>query len=55
VKRGTSVYNGIFNLLLIQGAPDWMTGNVPQYGDLDDQHIISRSFGTAQRNSIATF
>ena len=43
MKRGASVYNGIFNLLLIQGAPDWMTGNVPQYGDLDGQHIIPAS------------
>jgi hypothetical protein len=43
VKRGTSVYNGIFNLLVIQGARDWMTGNVPQYGDLDDHHIIPAS------------
>ena len=29
-KRGTSVYNGIFNLFVIQGARDWMTGNDPQ-------------------------
>jgi hypothetical protein len=43
VKRGTSVYNGIFNLLVIQGARDWMTGNVPQHGDLDDHHIIPAS------------
>ncbi len=43
LKRGTSVYNGIFNLLVIQGARDWMTGNVPQYGDLDDHHIIPAS------------
>jgi len=43
IKRGTSVYNGIFNLLVIQGARDWMTGNVPQYGDLDDHHIIPAS------------
>jgi len=43
VKRGTSVYNGIFNLLIIQGARDWMTGNVPQFGDLDDHHIIPAS------------
>jgi hypothetical protein len=35
-KRGTSVYNGVFNLLVLQGARDWMTGDVPQYGDLDD-------------------
>lgn len=43
LRRGTSVYNGIFNLLVIQGARDWMTGNVPQYGDLDDHHIIPAS------------
>jgi hypothetical protein len=43
MRRGTSVYNGIFNLLVIQGARDWMTGNVPQYGDLDDHHIIPAS------------
>lgn len=44
-KRGTSIYNGIFNLLVLQGARDWMTGNVPQYGDLDDHHIIPASWG----------
>jgi hypothetical protein len=45
VKRGTSVYNGIFNLLVLQGARDWMTGDVPQYGDLDDHHIVPDSWG----------
>lgn len=45
VKRGTSVYNGIFNLFVLKGARDWMTGNVPQYGDLDDHHIIPASWG----------
>ena len=45
-KRGTSVYNGIFNLLVIQGARDWMTGLVPQHGDLDDHHIVPASWGT---------
>lgn len=44
-KRGTSVYNGIFNLLVLQGARDWMTGNVPQHGDLDDHHIVPQSWG----------
>ena len=39
-KRGTSVYNGIFNLLVLQKARDWMTGDVPQHGDLDDHHIV---------------
>ena len=44
-RRGTSVYNGIFNLLVLNGARDWMTGNVPQYGDLDDHHIVPQSWG----------
>lgn len=41
-RPGTSVYNGIFNLLVLRGARDWMTGNVPQYGDLDDHHIVPK-------------
>lgn len=45
VKRGTSVYNGIFNLLVLRGARDWMTGNVPQYGDLDDHHVVPKGWG----------
>lgn len=45
-KRGTSVYNGVFNLLVLQGARDWMSGTVPQHGDLDDHHIVPASWGT---------
>lgn len=44
-KRGTSVYNGVFNLLVLRGARDWMTGDVPQHGDLDDHHIVPDSWG----------
>lgn len=44
-KRGTSVYNGIFNLLVLQGARDWMSGHVPQHGDLDDHHIVPVAWG----------
>jgi len=44
-KSGTSVYNGVFNLLVLQGARDWTSGNVPQYGDLDDHHIVPASWG----------
>lgn len=47
-KRGTSVYNGIFNLLVLRGAQDWMTGKVPQYDDLDDHHIVPKDWGKAQ-------
>ena len=45
-KRGTSVYNGVFNLLVLQGARDWMSGTVPQHGDLDDHHIVPVAWGT---------
>jgi hypothetical protein len=44
-KRGSSVYNGIFNLFVIQGARDWITGNIPQHDDLDDHHIVPASWG----------
>lgn len=44
-KRGSSVYNGIFNLLVLRGARDWMMGTVPQYGDLDDHHIVPKRWG----------
>jgi hypothetical protein len=53
VKRGTSVYNGIFNLLVLRGARDWMTGNVPQYGDLDDHHIVPAAWGIKNLNGTA--
>jgi len=52
-KRGTSVYNGIFNLLVLQGARDWMTGDVPQHGDLDDHHIVPLSWGKKNLNNSA--
>jgi hypothetical protein len=45
VKRGSSVYNGIFNLLVLNGARDWMTSDIPLYGDLDDHHIVPKSWG----------
>jgi hypothetical protein len=48
-KRGSSVYNAVFNLLILQGARDWMTGDVPQYGDLDDHHIVPASWGKNNR------
>ncbi|MCY3986745.1 MAG: DUF262 domain-containing protein [Candidatus Dadabacteria bacterium] len=57
IKRGTSRYNGIFNLLVIQGARDWITGNIPQDGDMDDHHIVPSSWAegkelTTSINSI---
>lgn len=51
-KRGTSVYNGIFNLLVLQGARDWTTGTIPQHGDLDDHHIVPASWGKNLKNNL---
>ena len=51
-RRGTSVYNGIFNLLVLRGARDWMTGTVPQYDDLDDHHIVPKSWGKRRENGL---
>lgn len=48
MKRGSSVYNGIFNLLVLRGAQDWMTGHAPQYDDLDDHHIVPKDWGKSQ-------
>ena len=45
IRRGTSVYNGVFNLLVLRGAQDWASGVVPQYDDLDDHHIVPQSWG----------
>lgn len=44
-RRGGSVYNGIFNLLVLSGARDWVSGNAPQHDDLDDHHIVPKSLG----------
>ena len=52
-RRGASIYNAIFNLLILKGARDWTTGNVPQPGELDDHHIIPKSWGRANLQSRA--
>ena len=55
-RRGYAVYNGIFNLFVLNGARDWMTGAAPQYDDLDDHHIVPKKWGqeNAPESSIDT-
>lgn len=48
IRRSSAVYKGIFNLLVLKGARDWFTGNVPQHDDLDDHHIVPRAWGKAK-------
>jgi hypothetical protein len=45
-RSGTSIYNGIFNLLVLGGARDWITGSAPQHDDLHDHHIVPSSWGS---------
>ena len=45
IKFGSSTYNGLFNLLVMNGARDWITGNIPANGALDDHHIVPASWG----------
>ena len=44
-RSGSSVYYGIFNLLVLGGARDWMTGTIPQHDELDDHHIVPKAWG----------
>lgn len=44
-KKGFAVYNAIFNLLVIAGARDWISGAIPQASELDDHHIVPKSWG----------
>lgn len=55
-RLGTSVYNRLFNLLVLSGARDWVSGNVPQHDDLDDHYIVPKSLGSeyALNTSIDT-
>ncbi|HEX8525499.1 GmrSD restriction endonuclease domain-containing protein [Allosphingosinicella sp.] len=55
-KKGFAIYNAIFNLLVIAGARDWMSGAIPQPSELDDHHIVPKSWGVnhLQDNAIDT-
>ena len=52
-RRGTSVYNGIFNLIVLRGAQDWITGVSPLHDDLDDHHIVPKSWGKGRSLSTS--
>lgn len=44
VRPGNSIYNGFFNLLVVNGARDWVTGKLPVTGRADDHHIVPQRF-----------
>lgn len=44
-KPGSSIYNGTVCLLVLQGARDWVTGIAVRSKDVDDHHIVPKSWG----------
>lgn len=44
-RPGSAIYKAIFNILIIKGAKDWSTFNLPEYSVLEDHHIVPRSWG----------
>lgn len=44
VKSGQSIYNAVFNLFVLAGARDWVTGEMPPADQLDDHHIVPVSW-----------
>ncbi len=50
-KKGSAIYNAIFNLFVINGARDWSSFNLPEYDSLDDHHIVPHSVFHEQAGS----
>lgn len=44
-KKGSAIYKAIFNLLVIRGAKDWFNLDLPEHEELDDHHIVPKSWG----------
>jgi hypothetical protein len=42
-RKGSAIYNAIFNLFVINEACDWSTFDLPEYDNLDDHHIVPAS------------
>jgi hypothetical protein len=45
MNGGSAIYRAVFNLIIINGARDWITNELPEYEDLDDHHIVPKSWG----------
>ena len=48
-RSGSAIYLAIFNLLIIEGAKDWDTFEFPEYDQLDDHHIVPKSWGKQEK------
>ncbi len=48
-KKNSAIYRAIFNILIMSGAKDWLEGEAISSGDIDDHHIIPKSWGKENR------
>lgn len=44
-RAGSAIYKAIFNILVKKGARDWNTFDLPEYSELEDHHIVPKSWG----------
>lgn len=44
-KKGSAIYNAIYNIFILNEARDWSTLELPEYDSLDDHHIVPNSWG----------
>ncbi len=49
-QQGSAIYRAIFNILILNEARDWENFNLPEYSNLEDHHIVPKSWG--KRNHI---
>jgi hypothetical protein len=45
IKQNSAIYKSIFNLLVIKGAKDFQSFQLPEYSLLHDHHIVPQSWG----------
>lgn len=44
-RNGSAIYKAIFDLFILNEARDWETFELPEYEELDDHHIVPKSWG----------
>lgn len=44
-RNGSAIYKAIFNIFILNEARDWETFELPEYEELDDHHIVPKSWG----------
>jgi len=44
-RNGSAIYKAIFDIFILNEARDWETFELPEYDELDDHHIVPKSWG----------